>query len=184
MKNTNNKKNKSRIYLHIEHNESFAVISAYRYNKDVNQTQHAELKSKTRSLGLGFTEMKGGFIESGNKTEAKALFVANIMLKDAIKLGNEFEQQSILFIDENGLIEIEMNNKSEASEILNTFSISEDKDKFANVIKVLKYYFAKLLSVNEDSYCIYVKEIEPTSFNRVAYNSHIPLAELNLDDVR
>lgn len=181
--NSNNNKNKSRIYQHIEHNESFGIISAYRQNKDDNQSQHASLKDKVRSLGLGFTELKGGYIESGNKAEAKSLFIANITRKEAIKLAKELNQQSILFKDNNGFVEIGTNDKSESGEILNTFSIPEDQAKFANAVKTLKYYFSKLLQVNKENHKLYVKEIEPTGFNRIAYNSHIPLAELDLDEI-
>lgn len=183
MKKTNKKKNISRIYQHLEHNESFAVISAYGFNKDNNQIQLTALKDKVRSLGLGFTELKGGLIDSGNKTEAKALFIANISSKDAIKLGHELNQQSILFKDENGFVEIGTNDKPESGEILNTFSIPEDKTKFENAVKILKYYFSKLLQVNKENLKLYVKEIEPTGFNRIAYNSHIPLSELDLDEI-
>ncbi|MCX6159215.1 MAG: hypothetical protein NTY74_14640 [Ignavibacteriae bacterium] len=183
MKNTNIKKNISRIYQHIEHNESFAVISAYRHNKEDNLIQHEALKDKVRLLGLGFTEIKGGYLESGNKVESKSLFIANITRKDAIMLGNEFSQQSILYKDKTGISEIETIEAKSDINALNTFDIPEDKYKFTNTLKIIKSFYSRLLNANNDTQTIYIKEIEPTGFNRIAYNSHIPLAELDLDEI-
>jgi len=177
------KQNKSRIYQHIELNESFAIISAYRQNKDDNQSQHASLKDKVRSLGLGFTELKVGYLESGNKVEAKSLFIANINRKDAAIIGNEFSQQSILYKDKTGISEIETIEAKSDINALNTVDIPEDKYKFSNTLKVIKSFYSCLMNANNDTQTIYIKEIEPTGFNRMAYNSHIPLAELDLDNI-
>lgn len=183
----------SRILQHIENNKSFSVISAFRNradvssetNAEINKKKHQELKTKVRELGLGFTEMTGGFVEDDKMVQAKSLFIANIKTKDAIKLGKEFDQWSVLYKDENGFAEIGTNDESDVGKILTEYKNASDSDNFTYFRDVIKIHYSQLLKGNKNKshQIVFVKEVEPTNFNRVVYNSNIPLSELDLNDI-
>ena len=182
-----NKKNtkeqfKSRVWQHFQSNKSFAVISAYIHNAENNQENHTGLKDKVRTLGLGFTELRGAFTENEKNVEAKTILIANIKKKDAIELGKDFGQFSILYKDETGFFEIGTNENYSFGKTLNTFVTIQEKVSSKFFVAVLKDYFLELLKGGFFQ-IITVKEIEPTCFNRVAYNSHKPLAEFDLDEI-
>ncbi len=100
----------SRIWQHINNPEkSFGVISAYRqdlYSEEENLKRHERLKRSIRGRGYGFIEQNSGYtyLDNGmeHMVEEKSCFVPNISLEDALGLGITFEQESILYKDENG----------------------------------------------------------------------------------
>ena len=53
---------------------AFAII----HNAENNQENHTGLKDKVRTLGLGFTELRGAFTENEKNVEAKTILIANI----------------------------------------------------------------------------------------------------------
>ncbi len=177
----------SRIYQHIENNNSFAVISAFRNNSESNDKNHQELKAKVRSLGLGFTEIKCGFPEDGKNIQERSLFIANIKQKDAVKLGAIFNQHSILFKDSIGFYEISTNDTTGIGKVLKEYKSKPVRIDFAYILKILKKFLFHQLNAGRESVIHYkdisIFEIEPVSFNRIAYNSHIPLGELDLDEI-
>jgi hypothetical protein len=69
-------------------------------------------------------------------------------------------------------------------ETLKIFENDGEQSKFEFTRDILKYYFGNLLGAFIGFNNIFIKEIEPTGFNRIAYNSHIPLQELDLDDFK
>jgi hypothetical protein len=105
-----------RVLQHVQGKKrvkSWGVVTAYRYgntpaeNKELNK----RLAEKIRAKGLGFFELEGHWQECQDKrvnyfdcpkdqlvdsTEI-ALFVPNISIKDLHQLGNEFEQDSVLY---------------------------------------------------------------------------------------
>lgn len=104
----------SRVYRHNESHDC-GVITAFRiytddnrdktYTKDENIKRNKSLYSKILSLGRGYsvTTLKGKYVEGGTSTTETSFFIVDIkdenMLKqDLMKLGEEFDQDSILFI--------------------------------------------------------------------------------------
>ena len=105
-----------RIFQHVQGKKnvkSWAVITAYRYEStpQQNKERNLELAKKIRESGFGFIEIEGHWQECQDKhvnyfdcpkdklkdsTEI-ALFIPNISIKDAHKLGNEYEQDAILY---------------------------------------------------------------------------------------
>ncbi len=105
-----------RVLQHIQGKKnvkSWGVVTAYRYGNTPAENKEANkrLASQIRQRGLGFFELEGHWQECQNKhinyfdcpkEELKdsteiALFVPNISIKDLHKLGNEFEQDAVLY---------------------------------------------------------------------------------------
>lgn len=121
--------------------DSFAVISAFRLNKNENQKQHSKLKKIVRAFGLNFEELKAGNVGSGKKTFIKSLFIPDIKRSDAVKLALHFNQKCILFKDAKGLHEISIHEKSGYSRIIRSFVIADDRVDSDTNLEVLRYYF-------------------------------------------
>lgn len=176
--------NKSRVWQHINSNNSFAVISAFRIRSRNNEEKHQELKAQFHSLGLGFTELKGGFKKGEKLIQAKALVIANIGKKDILMLAEKFKQERFLFKNKKMFVEYCKNDSEGIWETSKIFENDCDQTEFEFVRDILKYFFAKLIGAFIEFKSITVRELEPTGFNRVAYNSHIPLQEYDLDDFK
>ena len=105
-----------RVLQHIQRKKnvkSWGVLTAYRYgntpaeNKEANERLASELRQKN----LGFFKMEGHWQECQDKSvnyfdcpkdklkDSKeiSLFVPNISIKDIHSLGNQFEQDSVLY---------------------------------------------------------------------------------------
>ncbi len=105
-----------RVLQHIQGKKnvkSWGVVTAYRYgntpiqNKELNKRLSGEIRAK----GLGFFELEGHWQECQDKhvnyfdcpkdklkdSVEIALFVPNISIKDLHKLGNQFEQDAVLY---------------------------------------------------------------------------------------
>lgn len=105
-----------RVLQHIQGKKnvkSWGVLTAYRYSNTPAQNKAANkvLGEKIRAKGLGFFELEGHWQECQDKsvnyfdcpkdklvdsTEI-SLFVPNISIKDIHELGNQFEQDSVLY---------------------------------------------------------------------------------------
>ncbi len=99
----------SRIWKHINSPDTtFGVISAYRqdlYSVEQNLVRHTQLGKDIRSLGYGFIEQNSGYSYKDKVTgktgirEEKSYFVPNISFEDVISLGQDYEQESVLYKD-------------------------------------------------------------------------------------
>lgn len=84
---------------------TFAIISASRPDKD-NKARLKSLKSDVRSLGLGFNEFVGRRVENGESFDEDSLLIPDISFEDAFKLGQKYDQSSIIYKDSEGVREI------------------------------------------------------------------------------
>lgn len=103
----------NRLVSHISEHDC-GTITAYRseYTHKENQQRNKSLFAKLISLGYGVTAVKGSYIENYGKPDAKEVgehvyFVVDLKdrgnLKRSLKnLGEEFDQDSILFIPKTG----------------------------------------------------------------------------------
>lgn len=104
----------SRVFRHNEEHDCGA-LTAFRiytddsrtetYTKPENIKRNKSLYSKLLTLGREYsiTTLKGKYVEGGTSTTETSFFVVDIkdtgkLKKDLMKLGEEFEQDSILFI--------------------------------------------------------------------------------------
>lgn len=92
----------SRVWQHINDPDTqFAIISAYVYKHPDNGKRHQELQNRVRDLGYGYIELDSGYTYYGEDEdiliEEKSLMIPGIRKPEAVKLGYEFDQESILF---------------------------------------------------------------------------------------
>ncbi len=109
-----NESSLSRILVHKIFEHDTGTITAYRneYTHKENQQRTKSLKLKLLSLNYQITSVKGSFIENYNKPGAKEVgehvfFVCDWknnkqLEKQLVELGEEFEQDSVLYIPKGG----------------------------------------------------------------------------------
>ena len=103
-----------RIYSHLKEDDKWAIISPYRSNrtKQENETKMRELKSDVRGMGYGYTELKSVWsetdIETGKviRSNEYSLLIYDMDVATAIRLGEKYEQSSILVKNDNTVAEI------------------------------------------------------------------------------
>ena len=103
----------SRLYQHMMDYDS-AIISAFRneYTNKQNYERSRELKAQLLSAGYGVTKIDGSYIENFETPEAievseQSLFISNRggaanFINEIARLGEEYEQDSVLIIPEGG----------------------------------------------------------------------------------
>jgi hypothetical protein len=108
-----------RVYQHVVSNpkmKNWGVVTASRgeLNKAENKKRNKELEADLRKMGYGFFHVDGMWQECRKPdteykdcpddmkvpTEEKSLFIPNISKEDVQKLGNKYQQDSVLFADE------------------------------------------------------------------------------------
>lgn len=105
----------TRILHHFEDPESsFCIISACRDSKPgeddglhlstENKKRSKQLEADIRKLGYGYISVVGGYVEEGNGTVVeKSYLVPHITKKEAIYLCKKYNQDAVLFKDEDGV---------------------------------------------------------------------------------
>ena len=109
----------SRLNTHITNNRPLAILTAFRGEETLasNRARNQKVKDKIRSFGLAFIPVKGGYVEKdeeGNAVEVKeeSLIVIGDIGKGselrrlAVKIGIDFQQDSVLFRDEKGATQL------------------------------------------------------------------------------
>ena len=147
----------SRVWKHIKGDNSFAVISAFRGSntQKENLQNHSELKKAVKSLGLGFIEQKSGYTYTNPDTgeeglaEEMSLFIPNIELKQAIKLAQEFDQESIIYKDQNRFDLV--NSSDSPGKVMMKFSKDNDNSTVTFDPETLKYAYSQLLKGTKSS---------------------------------
>jgi hypothetical protein len=152
-KNSNliNESSLSRIYQHSQ-NHDIGTITAFRDRRDCDgekyttsekRKRNKSLKAKLANLRYSVTPAKGEYIENYNSPEAKSVkedifIVVDIedrgtLKKDLRKLGQEFEQDSILYIPKGGT----------AGFLIGTNNCSNGYPGMGSVIKLNNALFGK-----------------------------------------
>ena len=122
----------SRIYQHItDENKNFAIVSPYRseYSERENRKRMTELKQKVHQMGFGFIQMLSRWVEDGEAFDEQSLLIPNINKEEAIKLGKEYEQSSIIYKEGTKCEEICTTpfETYKENDVVRTFNISGDK---------------------------------------------------------
>jgi hypothetical protein len=108
-----------RIYQHVVSNpkmKNWGVVTASRgeLTPAENKQRNKQLEADLRSMGYGFVHVDGMWQECRKPdteykdcpddmkvpTQEKSLFIPNITRDDVLKLGNKYQQDSVLFADE------------------------------------------------------------------------------------
>jgi len=157
----------SRIIQHIEGDDDFAVISAYRTENTDKQdlAAHVKLKEVVRSLNLGYIEQDSGYTYKDKETgeseirKERSLFIPNIDYKTAMDIGKQFDQESILFKSKDkGFVLVYTKNgekkdgtKFNAGDVELTFKSKKDNTgKITFNPDVLKYAYSSLIKANKN----------------------------------
>jgi hypothetical protein len=108
-----------RIFQHVQGDDSFAVISAFRdaNSPAENNKQHKALKAAIKARNLGFFEMRGvGQEEDGGESVEKTVMIPKMSKQLAMKLGKDFDQFAVLYKGPetgNKVVMIEMDGRKE-----------------------------------------------------------------------
>lgn len=103
-----------------------------------NKERNRELAKKLREMGYGFYQVQGRY---GNVE--KPLVVPNISKEDIVKLGNEFEQDSVIFVEKTPegslaqLIETHGEHATERSSVI--LPLAQDVEDFYTLYKGRKF---------------------------------------------
>jgi len=169
----------TRIFQYEEDpKKTFGIVSSFRgqYSKEENLKRHLDLKKAIRDMGLGFIEMKGGYKEEGGFVEELSIFIPGVKRSQIIKLGQDFEQHSVMFKDEVEFVYIGTNESSGVGTVLSKFkagsgkeNIELAKDKVAEFFSQLKKgsHKDKKFVFNMESFSLY--EQEEWNFAKAAY---------------
>lgn len=155
----------SRIWQHINNGDTFAVISAYASNlsEEKNLERHEKLRDDIKSLRLGYIEQKSGYtyFETGEIIQEKSFFIPEITLAVALGLGRKYNQETIIFKNNDRFVLIRPDNK----QVEMTFSKRTDMDKKSErpltfEPEVLKYAYSSLLKANENNKAPYAFKVD------------------------
>lgn len=102
-----------RIYNHLKNDDKWAIISPYRSERtpSENKVKMIELKNSVRNRGYGYTELKSVWSETDKETGSiarsneYALLIYGINKEEAMKLGKNFDQSSIIIKEGNTVTE-------------------------------------------------------------------------------
>jgi hypothetical protein len=174
----------SRIWQHINSDQSFAVISAYRdkeffkekYHKQnlsdqevlqYNLKRHNDLGHYLVTNKYGYIKQKSGYThEDGTTVEEQSYFIPLIEKNEALQLGKMFDQESILWKDSTIFCLIYTNYKFGQIGII--FRKGSNNDFTFNA-DIIKYAYSQLIKGNDNQKIVkfaYVMEHINQSVNR------------------
>lgn len=163
----------SRVWQHIKNDKSFAVVSAFRGSNtpEQNMINHRKLKNDVRSKNLGYIEQKSGYTYTNPETgeegtvQEMSLFIPKCDLTTALKLGNDYGQESIIYKDSK---RFDLINCKDGS-VMMSFK-SGDRDTITFDPATLRYAYSQFLKGNAASRTNYafksldeVNELAPPS---------------------
>jgi len=171
----------SRIIQHIEKGGSFAIISAFSRENDKqrNYALHNKLRKYITEKGYGYIEQNAGYTYKDDITgedlisQELSFFVPSMSLDEAISIGEEYEQESILFKDDKGfkLVYTKDGEGFHKGQIGMIFKMDKKPDgQITFNPEILKYAFSQLKKGTKNQIgkkfayiaeCIFVKEGRP-----------------------
>lgn len=112
-----------RVYQHLQSasNKAFAILTSWRQGvpERTNKQNFKALEGKIRGAGLGFFKLVGHWKEEGQSeaTAEPSLFIPSITKALATKLGNEYEQDAVIYggPETQGLVTLIFNGGGEQS---------------------------------------------------------------------
>ena len=120
----------SRLLTHIVGDDKSAIVSPYRseYSDEENKRRMTTLKHDVRNLGYGYTQFVSRWVEDGVGFDEQSLLIPNISKEDALKLGKQFEQSSVIVKDGEKCDEIctKPFEKYSENEVVRSFNLSGD----------------------------------------------------------
>ena len=121
-----NESSKSRIYSQLSDTSDtrLAIISACRPDKD----RTTELRRDVLDLGYGYVSTVSRWVnEDGTPEDETSLIIYGISLDEALDLGVKYEQDAIIYKDDDGLRMISTSKDPESS-----YKFGQEMEKFNN----------------------------------------------------
>lgn len=170
-----NESSLSRIFQHVEGDNSFGVVSAFRDDLPdaENKQRHADLKAMIRKAGYGFIEMRGGYTGDQGFVQEYSLFVPSVSKKDMIEFGKAFNQHSVIYKDSSEFIMVGTNENSGIGRTVVNF-IRGGKNNINMAKDAIKDFFSSLAKGGHRGKKFVfntVEEKESWSFNQAAYSN-------------
>ena len=136
----------SRIVSHIKSDRSFGVVSAFRddFSHKENIDRHNNLKTKVRSSGYGFIDMKGGYKGDQGFVEELSLFIPNVSKNDILKFGKDLDQHSVIFKDSKEFALIGTNKAAGIGKVLAKFDTGS-RETIELAKDAMENFFSSLL---------------------------------------
>lgn len=136
-----------RVWQLIENPKyNFGIISAstlQNTNKE-NEEKTAELLHDIRSNGYGFIHLIGGWFEGMEEFLEPSFLVHGISKSEVIDWGIKYQQNSVLFKDEYGFLEISTSPKTIGT-VLKHFNFGEDnQENITFAAEIIKNYYSRL----------------------------------------
>ncbi len=110
--------------------KAFAIVSPYRpeNTEETNKKLMVQLKSDVRSIGLGFNQFVSRWESDNQAFEEESLFVAGMTKEQALRLGEKYNQVSVIVSDGKEMVEIatkDFENYKEG-QVVRTFNLDTD----------------------------------------------------------
>jgi hypothetical protein len=111
----------NRIRKLMENGDDFGIIGAYNPldDEETNAKDQVRLEEGVMKLTDGYIPFTAGYSypdkKRATKIELKLLFVPEIELKDLLKLGREYSQETVIFGNRQGVDSYRMDGKKEIS---------------------------------------------------------------------
>lgn len=156
----------SRLYKYIiESNKDFGIISAYRgnYSEKENLQRTQNLKNDIRSLGYGFVNVKGGYVETdinGVQTEVieQSFFIPLIAFKEICNLGRKYDQETVLYKNDEYIAYVNPKNGNIEMKFKNDISTQKEK---------VKEYFTQFKNKGKRKFVFLSEQTEQNVVNKV-----------------
>ena len=152
------------IHLLTDYSVSFAIIRA----EGLDSGRTSELKKDVETLGFGFVEFIGRWVEDGLDHTENSLLIPNISFRKAIELGRKYDQPSIVYKDKNGCAEYCTTPFEEysAGDVVRVYNVGKGRPLNTASVQEL---FSTAFDLKENSE-LYVKEFINS---RLGFTEHL-----------
>ena len=162
----------------IQSAQSFGIITPFK--ADLSELENNErllnLKKIVRSAGFGSIVLIGEFEKNGLKIQEKSIFIPNLKKKNILKWGQQFDQFSVIYKDENQFVEIGCDEKTGYSDIKYDFNQKEWNNEIAFDSNLTMEFFIQISKGSHRQTAhdfelqnFSLKEMIPLSFHERAY---------------
>lgn len=138
-----NESSLSRIWQYVEDdNKSFGIVSA---SHKGDSSKYGDLKDTVRKLGFGYIDLQGGYTEIEGFVSELSLFIPTIDKKTLIKLGQKYNQESVIYKDGDEFSLIGTNDIYGVGKVIKKFIKSGGKNNMSMAAEITKEFFSQLL---------------------------------------
>jgi hypothetical protein len=159
----------SRIWQYVEDDhKSFGVVSASHKGDPKNKEHFAELRETIKKLGYGYIELQGGYKEIEGFVTELSLFIPKIDKKTLIKLGQKYDQESVIYKDGKEFSLIGTNRIHGVGTVIRSFIKSAGKSNMTMAAELTKEFFSSLVKGSHGGRKFLFQLQERKSYNHIS----------------